>query len=281
MYTKNEALKKAAAERGILIAAHRGTNGGNIIQNTSLAYRNALLHGADMIEVDAIMSTDGIFYAFHNGEEQFVFGIGQDIRTMSSAEIEAMDMMNPMMHPAGQKIERLDRVLERFRGKCLINIDRSWFYWKEAIEFLDGMDMGDQILLKSAPERELLKVLEESRSSVMYMPIMKTMEDWDIVKEYDVNVAAAELIFEDLDHPFLKPGFMAELKGLGILPWVNAITLDSIIVLSGGLDDNRAVGGGFEESWGRLADLGFEIIQTDWPALLKGFLEQRQGRRRR
>ena len=64
-------------------------------------------------------------------------------------------------------------MLEHFRGKCLINIDRSWFYWKEIIALLDRMDMKDQILLKSGVEEELLKELEESGTGIMYMPIMK------------------------------------------------------------------------------------------------------------
>ena len=84
MYTKNDPIRKLIEKNGVLIAAHRGTCGGNVVQNTSLSYKNALLHGADMIEVDAAMTTDGVFYAFHNGEEKIEYGIQKDIRTMSS-----------------------------------------------------------------------------------------------------------------------------------------------------------------------------------------------------
>ena len=41
-------------DRGVMIAAHRGTSGANIIQNTIGAYENALLHGADILEMDVI-----------------------------------------------------------------------------------------------------------------------------------------------------------------------------------------------------------------------------------
>lgn len=110
----------------------------------------------------------------------------------------------------------------------------------------------------------------------MYMPIMKTMEEWELVKAHNINVAATELIFTDLDSPFVQPEFMKELHSQGIAPWVNVITLDDEIVLSGGLDDNHAIRDGFEENWGRLIDMGFEILQTDWPALLKGFITNRK-----
>ena len=41
-------------ERRVMIAAHRGTSGANIIQNTIGAYENALLHGADILELSLI-----------------------------------------------------------------------------------------------------------------------------------------------------------------------------------------------------------------------------------
>ena len=69
---------------------------------------------------------------------------------------------------------------------------------------------------------------------------------------------------------------MKELHRQGIAPWVNVITLDDDTFLSGGLDDNHAIRDGFEENWGRLIDIGFEILQTDWPALLKGFVISRK-----
>ena len=71
---RNEYLHSRLKEQKVLLAAHRGTCGGNIIQNTIGAYENALLHGADIIEVDVVKSTDGQFFAFHNGQEKGVFG---------------------------------------------------------------------------------------------------------------------------------------------------------------------------------------------------------------
>ena len=36
MYTKNDPIRKLIEKNGVLIAAHRGTCGGNVVQNTSL-----------------------------------------------------------------------------------------------------------------------------------------------------------------------------------------------------------------------------------------------------
>ena len=89
------------------------------------------------------------------------------------------------------------------------------------------------------------------------------MEEWETVKKYDINVSAAELIFKTVDEPPADREFPADLVKQGIFPWVNAITLNDWDVLSGGLDDNRAIGEGFDENWGVLLDMGFKILQTD------------------
>ena len=60
---------------------------------------------------------------------------------------------------------------------------------------------------------------------------------------------------------------------------MNSITLNDEIVLSGLLDDNNAIKIGFDETWGKLTDLGFEIIQTDWPALLKGYITNKSNKK--
>ena len=275
MYTKNRPILEAIERKKVLVAAHRGTCGGNIVWNTSLSYKNALLHGADMIEVDVSMTKDGVFFAFHNTEEEAEFGRKCDIREMTSKEVEEINVLNSIRNTSGQKVERLENVLPRFKGKCLINIDRSWFYWEKVISFLKSMKMDSQILLKSGVEEEYLRQLENSGSGLMYMPIVRTMEEWEQVRKYDINLAAAELLFKGTEDPLADTGFIQDLREQGIVPCVNAITLNDKDVLSGGLDDNHAIADGFDKNWGKLIDMGFQIIQTDWPALLRNYIDQR------
>ena len=59
-----------------------------------------------------------------------------------------------------------------------------------------------------------------------------------------------------------------------LLTWVNTITLDDDHVLSGMLDDFRAITVSEQDTWGRLIDMGFDILHTDWPMLLRGFVEE-------
>ena len=45
-------LQAAFGKKRVLILAHRGVSGANIIDNTLESYDVAIRHGADMVEVD-------------------------------------------------------------------------------------------------------------------------------------------------------------------------------------------------------------------------------------
>lgn len=259
-----------------LVAAHRGTAGGNIIQNTVAAYQNSLAHGADMVEVDVTMSQDKVFYAFHDGQENLVFGKDINIKKMDSKEIDRLDVINSIGEKVAQKLERIEYVLEKLQGKCYINIDRSWFYWEEFLPFLKQQKSLDRILLKSPVIEDRLALLEQSGLDISYMPIVKSQKDYEILSKYkNIRIEAVEIIFESLDSETVEADFLEKLKKEKKLLWVNSLTLNDSIKLSAGFDDNKAILDGQEENWGKLVDMGFDIIQTDWPLLLKQFLLSR------
>ncbi len=269
-------IHQTKQEHKILIAAHRGTSGGYIVPNTIPAYENALLHQADIIEVDAIMSRDGHFYAFHDGMEQAVLGISQDLRTLHAAEIDKLYCQNSDGTRVHQRVERLDHVLEHFKGRCLINIDRSWFYWEEIIELLLRHDMADQIILKSHVDRFHLGYLQENKVGLMYMPIVSSSDQLGQVLSYRLNLLAVEMIFQDRNSPLISRETMDTLRQKNILTWANAIKINEELDFTAHLDDYRAITVSQEENWGQLLDLGFDILQTDWPLLLRKFVDERQ-----
>lgn len=263
-------------ERGILIAAHRGMCGGNVVQNTIMAYESALQHGADIIEMDVIMSKDHVFYAFHNGKEEMVFGSNFDIRDMTSNEIDACMLKNADGENSGMRLSRVEDILTHFNKRCLFNIDRSWFYWKDIIAFIEKHPMRQHLVVKSTPSKDLLETLEKVGRHVYYMPILTEVKEWDLVEQYDVQCIAAEFVFTSLQAEIAQRSFIERLHNLHILTWCNAILYNGHVKLAAGMDDNQAIMGKQEESWGRLIDMGFDIIQTDWPYLLKKFMTNRK-----
>jgi glycerophosphoryl diester phosphodiesterase len=268
-----DTLSTLKQQRQILIAAHRGTCGGNIIYNTIPAYENALRHHADIVELDAAMSTDGVFYTFHDGTEPMILGSTRNIKTMKSSYVDELYMRNPSLELTGERVNKLEDVFNHLRGRGIINVDRTWFYWKEIIAFIKKTGMEDQVILKSPPDEEYLETLESMAPNLAYMPIIKTVEEAERVRKYKINYCMAELIFKDIDDPVVAGSFIAELHKQGLLLWVNVITLNERTVLSGGKDDRNAIMDGPDDNWGWCIDRGFDVLQTDWPMLLREYVQ--------
>ncbi|MDS2889072.1 glycerophosphodiester phosphodiesterase, partial [Streptococcus pneumoniae] len=140
---------------------------------------------------------------------------------------------NSLNEPILQKIEKISDVLKNFEGQSLINIDRSWFYCDTFLDKLKTYPSLNQVLLKSPVKKELLEMLRDSGLNVMYMPIIKTIEELDFVLSFEgINTVAVELVFQDLENPIISKKVIDDLHEKGLLIWVNALTLSDSIILS-------------------------------------------------
>ncbi|MCL2420861.1 MAG: glycerophosphodiester phosphodiesterase family protein [Defluviitaleaceae bacterium] len=273
----NKLLNQAFAAKKVLIAAHRGTWGGNIAENTCLAYKIALDMGADMFECDVSKSTDGVLYAFHNREEERCFGIKEDLLTLPSEEIDKLIYRNSLYLNSGARIERLKEVAAHFKNGELYNIDRAWDYLPEVLAVLDKFPHAiKQALIKSPVKAEVLNFLQNCPQKYMYMPIVYSMEDVQTVLSYtDINTVGMELIAKSPEAELFQDENIRYIKDKGLFIWANAITLGAgeRWVLFGGLDDDLALTEGADAAWGELVKKGVDIIQTDWPYQVKTFLD--------
>jgi glycerophosphoryl diester phosphodiesterase len=256
----------------VLLAAHRGTFGGNVIQNTIPAFENALKHGADILEIDIAKTIDGDFFVFHTGQEPGLLGTNQRLDTMTTKQVLSYRLYNGIQEITSQKINTLNDVLEHFKSKCMINIDRSWLYWKDIIYYIRNKGMDDQIILKSPPKENFLKLLEDSQAKIMYMPIIQKRQHLERALSCKINLIAVEIIFSSDKHELAQTQFIEKIHDKGLLSWVNAITLNDETILSGGHDDNCSIVKDMRDGWRWLIEQGFDIIQTDWPMLLTSYI---------
>lgn len=268
----NNLLNQKLKEKGILIAVHRGSPGGNIIENTIPAYKAAIQQNGDILEIDVIKSTDGAFFTFHDGQEKRLLNENDNIKTMSSTKIEGLTYLNAIGHKTSYKVERLEDVLEVFKGDVLINIDRAWDVWPELLPKLDQHDMVNQIILKGPVVKEQLEILNSYKTKYMFMPIIHSLNEIDIVLGYqNINLIGMELIADSEQHPLFQDEVISLIKNNNLFVWANAINLDDDIILFANFDDNTSIIHNPDLGWGRLFDKKVDIIQTDWPAILTDY----------
>jgi glycerophosphoryl diester phosphodiesterase len=269
----NALLNSKLTERRPLIAVHRGAGQGMIVENTAAAVLAAVRSRADMVEIDVVESSDGEYFVFHEGMEQAHFGFDHELSTLSSAEIDRLTyghgwrIEGPHVH-----VERLETVLRSFPG-VLFNIDRSWGYWSGLLPWLDQFDMAEQVILKAVVDSDALAILRAHPVKYPLIAILRSADELEqVIDDPDINMVAAELIAPSQDHTFCDPGWVAALRARGKFVYVNALDLGNGDTLMAGWDDTRSVLGDPDEGWGRLVNLGADVIQTDWPLLLSDYL---------
>ena len=280
-------LKKDAAER-IIIAAHRGECGGNIPCNTITAYEIAVSHGADMIEVDVSRSAEGTLWILHpKMEPRHLNYMGPEGMTsiwqLIDEQIRKLRYVNYDRDFTQFPLCTFDEVLERFKGRAYINVDKFWENPRLISDAIRAHGMIDQIVVKSSPKPEYLDIIEEYAPEICYLPIL-THGNENVHGEMlrrNINYVGAEVVFQDETKDIGTTDFIDLLHSDGKLVWANAIIYNYKKQFAAGHSDDTSFTVSPDYGWGCLADRGYDIIQTDWTQAMAVYLEQTGKRYRK
>ena len=260
----------------ILIAAHRGSSGGNIPCNTLAAIEIALRQGADIMEIDIQKSRDGKLWVFHEGKEPaHLFAVRNFIKDQDEAGISYMRYVNQDDDVTQFGVERLDDVLDYLKGKCYINLDHCWDFFPDAVKCVRRHGVEEQVILKSAPKSCYFDAIRECAPDIAYMPIIQGKDETsDYLDSLGINFAGNEVLFKSLTDELATPEYVERMHARGKKLWVNAIVYRYTVQLAAGLSDDFSLVNDPADGWGRLADMGYDIIQTDWTGMLREYLEE-------
>ena len=224
----------------MLIVSHRGFGGGNIVLNTISAMQNAINCGADILELDISVSSDGKFFVFHQNMEPKNFLTTKKISEMTAAEINSRSLYNNALKESEAQVPTLDQMIEFLSEKdVLINFDKCDQIGKKVLLKLDQYSIEDQILVKGECIDHFLEAVNQHPKNYMFMPVVKSIADIEKALKYDnINIVGFEFVFDTQKHELLSKKLISELKEKGYFIWVN-------------------------------------VIQTDWPPLLKEYLNKR------
>lgn len=265
-----------SAKEHIIVAAHRGVAGGNIPCNTMVAYETALKQRADMIEVDLNMSADGVLIIFHPKMERIHLRADVELPKMQYEDISKLRYVNYDGTPTQFGIVRFDDLLENFKGRCYINVDKFWDHPVEIYKAIKRHGMLDQIVVKSSLKNDnVIRVLEDVAPDVAFLPVVRNSHPLheELMKK-NINYIGAEVLFSDETSELASADFVERMHRDGKLLWVNSIIYDCREQLTAGHSDDMALSVSFDEGWGWLAARGYDIIQTDWAQMLVDYLKQ-------
>ena len=105
------------------IFAHRGASA-HAPENTLAAFELAIQQGADAIELDAKLTTDGQVVVIHDPTVNRTTGVEGTVREMSLAELKQLDAGSHFDYSfRGERIPTLDEVFETVGHRIFINIE--------------------------------------------------------------------------------------------------------------------------------------------------------------
>ncbi len=273
-------LSETHKENGILVAAHRGTFGGNIPCNTMAAFDIAIKEGADIIEMDLFKNVDGDVFIFHTGKEPGHIDRHIHIETLTTKEILALKRCNADLTETEMGLEKFDDVLEHLKGRAILNLDRCVDILDTVTAIVERHGMREQVLLKSDPSDASLKMVETYASKYDYMPIFKQVDNaTEKIEKMNINYMGAELVFEKEESPLAQDEYIDKMHKKGKILWVNSLIYSYKVPLAAGHSDDISLIEDPDKGWGWLADKGFDIIQTDWPYHCVDYL-RKHGKRK-
>ena len=258
-----------------LIVSHSGLFCGSFVRNTIASFDAALANGADMIETDVALTADGKLVLFHEGFEKQLLHTDKKIKEMTYDELKTMPQYHSHGYETPYTVQLLDDLLEHFKNRCIINLDKCWSKIPQLSEAVRRHNMTEQVIFKTTVNPAYLSQMEEYGSDIPFMAVLKGYNQMETLDKYKLNLQALEVIFPTLEDKMVQPETIKEFHDRGLLLWVNAIVYNYKIELSGGLTDDISLLKGGEAGWGKLVDMGFDIIQTDFTYELAQFLKNR------
>ena len=154
---------------GFVVIAHRGASA-YYPENTMAAFRGAVEMGAEMIELDIMMSKDGVPVAFHDAHlDDHTDGTGE-LKNYTLKELQALDAGSWFdARFSGEKIPTLEEVLEFAAGTISLNIEikteavtdsLSGGVEEKSLELVKKFGMEEHVLFSSFDYRAIAHLKE-------------------------------------------------------------------------------------------------------------------------
>lgn len=278
----------------VFVVAHRGC-WTHAPENSIPSVQNCVKLGVEVIEIDVQLTADKQLVVFHDKTVDRMTGETGSVSEMTLAELKALKLYERDGSDAqlfakplktNESIPTLAEVLQAARGHLMINLEikSSGFSWQEtfaaAAELTKQMDMADHVLWKIKPpvrgnskNMSANVVIEQlDVSGLPYlMPIVwqSSRGHEQQLADFGKNVTGFEIIAQDPNYwPLAADGRIIgadkyRFMGIAVLPRWSAGYSDDIA-----LHDPDA-------AWGKLLQLGADLIMTDRPEQLISYLKSK------
>lgn len=265
----------------VFVVAHRGCWGERVPENSLASIARCIEIGADMVEIDVAVTRDGVAILMHDETLDRTTGIEGSLNELDWAQLRGVRLRagsgGPHAPLTDQRIPLLKDALELARDKVLINLDVKGSAFDQAFEAAAEADAGRQIVMKMAAAPDSRKLANASfRGKTLFMPIIRECTARNLQNNCTNRLSTYVPAYAPYDPvayeiTYSTEEFFAEgvpsIQAMGSRVWVNTLSPHQA---AGAIDEHAILNPG--ATWGRIIDLGGNIIQTDYPEALIRYL---------
>lgn len=265
---------KLLSATSTMVVAHRGC-WQHAPENSVAAVQACIELGVDMVEVDVRQTSDGVLILMHDDSVDRTTDGSGSVSSMTYAKIQALRLRENAGGPDAaltpHKVPTLAEFMSVVRNRILVNIDAKSDVFEAVAAELAELDILDHVVMKLEvpPDHPLLRGAP-FMGNTHFMP--KITQGGVPLSMFALEYAftqpvAFELKFET--EAYLVEGVSA-IVNMDARIWVNTLEPDKCAYHHDtvALQDPVA-------HWGRLVDLGVNMIQTDYPGALLKYLASR------
>ncbi|MEJ2408192.1 MAG: glycerophosphodiester phosphodiesterase family protein [Novosphingobium sp.] len=238
----------------VMIAAHRG---GHLKapENSLAAVDEAVAAGADFVETDVHVTTDGVPYVMHDHTvDRMTDGTG------GSEAISYADLRKLRLKGTDAPPPTLQQLLMRACGRVLVDLDMKTDRVGPVIAVVQALGMLDQVMMFDS-DSNTLRTARALAPELRVMTRLRTSTTLDAINR---DLAPVRIVHGDPQS--LTPAASRAIAAMPARIWANAL---------GDTDDHLARHSPDAcARLKRLRALGVTNIQTDYPALLRRYLSE-------
>ena len=261
---------------GLIVIAHRGCHEAapghklaSTPENSPAALMQCVALGADVMETDVRRSRDGHLVIMHDERvDRTTDGTGK-IADMTLAQLKALrlrqDEGGPTAAITDERVQTLDELLALAKDRIVLNLDVKDAIYGEVVDAVHRAGAQDRVIVKTfagVASVPLAAIAPYDR--VPFAPILITADpdavDVPLIIDQQMRGAVKPIAVELPVLPVTTlPSVLRRAKALGVPVWINTLFHGFVTGMGGDPEARRDPAA----VWGRLADMGARLFQTD------------------
>lgn len=266
--------KEKVSVKNIMVVAHRG-DWRNAPENSLQAVQNCIDMGVDMVEIDLKQTKDSVIVVMHDKTlDRTTTGTGL-VKDSDYDSIKNLFLKNGYGMPTKHRIPTLEEVLKLCKGKILVFLDKGYPYAPKIMSIAQNLNMQNQLFIEGRHHYQKVKSqYGELLKDRNYMPRIKVNIDTLAFKNYvdpflksnvEIFICSVDTAKVNYAKSFIQSIKVHNKKIMLTSLWDNTCA---------GYTDDRAVENP-EANWGKIIDLGADLICTDRPLALLNYLRSK------